>query len=122
RNEPSEDAISGLNPDLVITTSDRPDSTLKQLEKSVPVLVVKGSDAAEGNLDRMDSDLHMIAKALGKTDEADQLMKDFEAKLAEGKEALADVADTPFLMADGWDADGKISIRIHSTGSMYDEV
>ncbi|ADD43522.1 periplasmic binding protein [Stackebrandtia nassauensis DSM 44728] len=122
RNEPSEDAISGLNPDLVITTSDRPDSTLKQLEKSVPVLVVKGSDAKSGNLKRMESDLDMIAEAVGRTDEADTLMEDFESKLAEGKKALGDAADTPFLMADGWDADGKISIRVHSTGSMYDEV
>ncbi|MGP3958374.1 ABC transporter substrate-binding protein [Nonomuraea sp. 3N208] len=122
RQEPSVDSIAALQPDLVVMESD--DSTLvPQLEKFVPVLVAKGSDASD-NLGRMRTDLKMIATALGKTAEADKLLADLDATLADGKAKLsaAGFAGKPFVMADGWKDGSKISIRTFGKGSLVSEV
>ena len=45
RGEPSVDAIVALQPDLVVMEADATAASVAQLEKFVPVLVTKGSDA-----------------------------------------------------------------------------
>ena len=73
RGEPSVDSIVALQPDLVVMEDDRGANIVSQLEKFVPVVVAKGSDATD-NLGRMRTDLNMIAKAVGKTTEAEKLL------------------------------------------------
>jgi len=80
RAEPSEDSILGLTPDLVVMEEGRDTNLSKRLEdKGLPVLVTKGADAKNGELDRMRSDLMMIAKATGTEDKAEQLLSDLDA-------------------------------------------
>ncbi|MGW4796923.1 ABC transporter substrate-binding protein [Nonomuraea sp. NPDC004297] len=122
RQEPSVDSISALQPDLVIMESD--DAALaEQLEKFVPVLVAKGSDASD-NLKRMRDDLTMIATAVGKTDEAGKLLTAFDAALADGKQRLAaaGAAGKPFIMADGWKQGSTISVRLFGKGALVSDV
>lgn len=122
RQEPSVDSISALQPDLVIMESD--DAALaEQLEKFVPVLVAKGSDASD-NLKRMRDDLTMIATAVGKTDEAGKLLTGFDAALADGKQRLAaaGAAGKPFIMADGWKQGSTISVRLFGKGALVSDV
>ncbi|GAA2214999.1 siderophore ABC transporter substrate-binding protein CdtB [Nonomuraea monospora] len=122
RQEPSIDSISALDPDLVIMESDD-EELAAQLEKFVPVVVAKGSDATD-NLKRMRDDLNLIATAVGKTDTATKLMSDFDAAMAAGKEKLAAAGATgkPFIMADGWKQGSTISIRLFGKGSLVSEV
>ncbi|TYB47329.1 iron-siderophore ABC transporter substrate-binding protein [Nonomuraea sp. PA05] len=122
RQEPSIDSISALDPDLVIMESDD-EELATQLEKFVPVMVAKGSDATD-NLKRMRDDLNMIAMATGKTDAATKLMSDFDAAMAAGKEKLAaaGAAGKPFIMADGWKQGSTISIRLFGKGALVSEV
>ncbi|MGR6921946.1 ABC transporter substrate-binding protein [[Actinomadura] parvosata] len=122
RQEPSIDSISALSPDLVVMESDD-EELAAQLEKFVPVIVAKGSDAAD-NLKRMRDDLNMIATAVGKTDAATKLMSDFDAALADGKAKLAaaGAAGKPFIMADGWKQGSTISVRLFGKGSLVSEV
>ncbi|MGW0803468.1 ABC transporter substrate-binding protein [Nonomuraea sp. NPDC002799] len=122
RQEPSVDSISALQPDLVIMESD--DAALAvQLEKFVPVIVAKGSDASD-NLKRMRDDLNLIATAVGKTDEAAKLLTAFDAALADGKAKIAAAggAGKPFVMADGWKQGSTISVRPFGKGSLVSEV
>ena len=88
RGEPSVDSIVALQPDLVVMEADGLDAQLAQLEKFVPVLVTKGSDASD-NLGRMRADLNMIATAVGKTEQATKLLADLDTALAEGKQKIA---------------------------------
>ncbi|MGP4095261.1 ABC transporter substrate-binding protein [Nonomuraea sp. KM90] len=122
RQEPSVDSISALQPDLVVMESDD-EELAAQLEKFVPVLVAKGSDATD-NLKRMRDDLTMIATAVGKTDAAAKLMSDFDAAMTAGKEkiAAAGAAGKPFVMADGWKQGSTISVRTFGEGSLVSEV
>ncbi|MFF5212361.1 ABC transporter substrate-binding protein [Streptosporangium sp. NPDC000396] len=123
RQEPSVDSIAALQPDLVIMEAERDSTLVPQLEKFVPVVVTKASDASD-NLGRMRADLKMIATALGKTAEADKLLADLDSTLADGKAKLADagIAGRPFAMADGWKDGSKISIRMFGKGALVSDI
>lgn len=123
RGEPSVDAIAALDPDLVIATTDEAASTVEQIEKYVPVLVIRAA-AAENPIKQMTDNVTLIGQAVGRTDEADQVLADFDTAIADGKKAIADAghADTPFTMADSWLEGSTVSIRIFSEGSLLGAV
>ncbi|MEV4545742.1 ABC transporter substrate-binding protein [Micromonospora echinaurantiaca] len=123
RAEPSVDSIVALQPDLVVMEDDRGDALVTQLEKYVPVIVTKGSDAKD-NLGRMRSDLNLIAQAVGKTTEAEKLLADFDAAIADGKKKIADAgaAGRPFAIADGWKEGSTVSIRMFGQGALVSQL
>ncbi|MFG2099809.1 ABC transporter substrate-binding protein [Micromonospora echinaurantiaca] len=123
RAEPSVDSIVALQPDLVVMEDDRAGALVTQLEKYVPVIVTKGSDAKD-NLGRMRSDLNMIAQAVGKTAEAGKLLADFDAAIADGKKKIADAgaAGRPFAIADGWKEGSTVSIRMFGQGALVSQL
>ncbi|GAB2948865.1 siderophore ABC transporter substrate-binding protein CdtB [Micromonospora polyrhachis] len=123
RGEASVDSIVALQPDLVVMENDSSAALIPQLEKFVPVLVAKGSDAAD-NIGRMRSDVNMIATATGKTAEAQKLFADFDAAIAEGKKKIADAgaAGQQFVVADGWKQGSTISIRTFGQGSLISQL
>ncbi|QOC92803.1 ABC transporter substrate-binding protein [Micromonospora craniellae] len=123
RGEPSVDSIVALEPDLVVMTDDRGAGTIAQLEKYVPVVVTKGSDATD-NLGRMRADVNMIAAAVGKTAEAEKLLADFDTAIADGKKKIADAgaAGKPFAIADGWKEGSTVSIRMFGQGALVSQI
>ncbi|GII06106.1 ABC transporter substrate-binding protein [Planobispora takensis] len=123
RQEPSVDSIAALQPDLIVMETSRDSALVPQLEKFAPVVVMTGSDGSD-NLGRMRKDLKTIATALGKTAEADKLLADLDASLADGKSKLAAAgfAGKPFVMADGWKDGSKISIRLFGKGALVSDI
>jgi iron complex transport system substrate-binding protein len=122
RGEPSVDSIVALQPDLVVMEADGLDAQLAQLEKFVPVLVTKGSDASD-NLDRLRSDLNMIAAAVGRTEQATKLLADLDGALAEGQQKIAAATSTKgYAMADGWRQGSAISIRMFGQGALVSDL
>ncbi|MEV6816407.1 iron-siderophore ABC transporter substrate-binding protein [Micromonospora sp. NPDC051296] len=123
RGEPSVDSIVALQPDLVVMEDDRGANLVTQLEQFVPVIVTKGSDASD-NLGRMRADLNMIAKAVGRTTEAEQLLADFDAAIADGKKKIADAgaAGKPFAIADGWKEGSTVSVRMFGQGALVSQI
>jgi iron complex transport system substrate-binding protein len=123
RGEASVDAIVALNPDLIITTTDESAATIAQLEKAAPVLVVRGADAKNA-IPQMKKNFELIAQAVGKTEQARTALADFDKKLAEGKQKIADAgkSGTPYTMADGYKEGSTISIRMYTAGSLLGAV
>ncbi|TCM41688.1 ABC transporter substrate-binding protein [Kribbella sp. VKM Ac-2568] len=123
RGEASVDAIVALNPDLVIVTTDESAGTIAQLEKAAPVLVVRGADAANA-IPQMKTNLELIGRAVGKSDQAKAALADFDKALADGKQKIADAgqAGGAFTMADGYKQGSTISIRMFTTGSLLGAV
>lgn len=123
RAEPSVDSVVGLEPDLVVMEEGRGAALVKQIEKYVPVVVAKGSDASD-NLNRMRDDFRMIAKAVGKDAEASRQLKDFDAALADAKQKIADAgaAGRGFVMADGYSSGSAVSIRPFGEGALVSQV
>ncbi|QWF76627.1 ABC transporter substrate-binding protein [Amycolatopsis sp. CA-230715] len=123
RNEPSVDAIVALNPEVVIMPEERDSALVPQLEKYVPVVVTKSSDASR-NFDRLREDFRLVAKTIGKESEADRILSEMDIKLAEGRKAVEakGSAGTPFLMADGYQQGSTVSIRPFGKGSQVSDV
>ncbi len=123
RGEPSIDAIAGLAPDLVLTTTDLSESAIAQIEEFAPVLVVRGADASNA-IGQMENNLNNIATATGTEDEAAELLEEFDAKIAEGKAAIdaAGLTGTEFMMSDAWASSGQVSIRPFAQGALLAEI
>lgn len=123
RGEPSIDAIAGLAPDLVLTTTDLSESAIAQIEEFAPVLVVRGANASDA-IGQMEKNLNNIAIATGTEDEAAKLIEGFDAKLAEGKAAIeaAGLSGTEFFMNDAWASGGQVSIRPFAQGALLSEI
>jgi ABC-type Fe3+-hydroxamate transport system substrate-binding protein len=120
RGEPSLDAIAALDPDLVVTTTDLPENVIAQLETSFPVLALRGSDGQDP-LGYMRRTVEVLGDATGTADAADALLADFDAALAHGTQALQDAgaAGRAVTMADGWDDNGVVSVRMYTPGSYF---
>lgn len=118
RGEPSLDAIAALDPDLVVTTTDLPENVIEQIEESFPVIALRGSDGSDP-LGHMRRTVEILGEATGTSDKADELLTEFDGAVADGAAALeaAGLAGAPYTMADGWDNNGVISIRMYTAGS-----
>lgn len=123
RQEPSVDSVVALDPDLVVMEAERGSALVTQLEEYVPVLVTEGSDAS-GNLDRMRADFRMIATAVGESEQAEQVLTDFDAALGQAREAIAQAGaeGAYFAMADGRQQGSSVAIRMFGDGALVSEV
>ncbi|WAU81275.1 iron-siderophore ABC transporter substrate-binding protein [Streptomyces sp. Qhu-G9] len=123
RGEPSMDTVASLSPDLIVASSDLPPSAVKQLRKIAPVLGIKSADASD-QIGQMMENLDLIAKATGTTDKAKTVRADFEAKITEGKKALADadLAGADIAFADGYVTSNQVSLRPYTSGSLIGSV
>ncbi|MER6348075.1 iron-siderophore ABC transporter substrate-binding protein [Streptomyces sp. NPDC001595] len=123
RGEPSMDTIASLSPDLIVATTDLPDSAVKQLREVAPVLEVNPADSKD-QIERMLGNVDLIAKATGTTDRAETIREEFEAKVAEGRKALADAGldGTPIAFADGYVTSNQVSLRPYTGGSLIGTV
>ncbi|MFJ3490494.1 iron-siderophore ABC transporter substrate-binding protein [Leifsonia aquatica] len=122
RGEPDLDALYGAKPDLIIVEGFKPDDEIvTQLEKrDVPVLVTLGANAADP-IGNMKSVFTMIAKATGRTQRADVVLKQFDEHLAAAKKKVENV-DLPtksFLFFDGWIESGNVAIRPYGKGALF---
>ncbi|MFF1253868.1 iron-siderophore ABC transporter substrate-binding protein [Pseudarthrobacter sp. NPDC058329] len=123
RGEPSFDTIASLDPDLIVATADLAEPVIKQLEDLAPVVVLKSADASR-QIDQAEDNLKLVAKATGTEAKADEAIASFDAAVATGKKALEDagLAGSRVAFADGWVADGKVSIRPYTKGSLMADI
>ncbi|MGW3974582.1 iron-siderophore ABC transporter substrate-binding protein [Streptomyces ardesiacus] len=123
RGEPSMDTIAALKPDLIVASTDLPPAAVKQLRNVAPVVEVKSANASDP-IGQMNKNLDLLAQATGTTEQAEKLKKDFDAKVAEGKKALADagLGGAKYAFADGYDISNQVSIRPFTSGSLIGAV
>lgn len=120
RGEPSLSAITTLDPDLIVSTTTIPESTLAQLEEIAPVLALPGSEA-EDPIGYMEETVTTLGAVTGTDAEAEQVLADFDAALEEGRAAVAEAGleGEPFVFADGYETGGTVSLRIYTEGSYF---
>lgn len=122
RGEPNPNAVLETDPDLIIVEAGGDD--LSRFEKyDVPVLVTKGADAADP-IAQMKETFTLIAQALGKESEAEEVLAEFDAALEEGTQAIEDAGPevTDFVYADAYVAGSTLSIRPFGQGSLVGEI
>ncbi|MEU9731346.1 iron-siderophore ABC transporter substrate-binding protein [Streptomyces sp. NPDC048002] len=125
REEPDLDTLYAAKPDLIVVEAfDADDETIAKLEKrGVPVMATKGADPEDpiGNMRQVFS---MIGEATGRSERADQVLKEFDDHLAQAKQQVTD-ADLPtdkFVFFDGWLEGGNLTIRPYGQGALFTEI
>ena len=123
RGEPSMDSIASLRPDLIVATTDLTQGAIKQLEQLGPVIVLRSADASDG-IGQMRENLQLVAKATGTEERAHKLLAEFDAKLAQGRKALAEagLSGDRFFFGDGYVEAGQVTIRPFAEGSLASDV
>lgn len=123
RGEPSLDTLATLDLDVLFVTDQLVGDSLKQIEKSIPVIVVPGGDA-EDPTGQMLENVDLAAKATGTEDEAAKLKKQFEDKLAETKKNVAesDLAGKPVALNDAYAEGSNVSVRPYMPGSQLGDL
>jgi ferric hydroxamate transport system substrate-binding protein len=125
RGEPNLEALFATDPDLIVVeayTAD--DEILEQLaEYDVPVLATKGAEAKDP-IGNMKATFELIAQATGREERADEVIGEFDAKVAEAEQALSgtDAAGTEFVYFDGWIDGANVAIRPFGQGSLVGEL
>ncbi|WP_046728823.1 ABC transporter substrate-binding protein [Streptomyces humi] len=123
RGEPSTDTVAALSPDLVVATTDLSAAAVKQLRKIAPVLQVRSARSAD-QIGQMKENLDLIAEATGTTAKAAAAEETFDAKVTDGKKALAaaGLAGRRIAFADGWVTGNQVSVRPYTGGSLIGAV
>ena len=125
RGEPNLEALFATNPDLIVVEAyTAKDEILKRLAKyDVPVLATKGADAKDP-IGNMKSTFELIAQATGREERADDVLAEFDDKLAAAKEGVAnaDATGTEFVYFDGWIDGANVAIRPFGQGSLVGEL
>lgn len=124
RGEPNLDAVFSTDPDLIIMEQEYSESVVKQLVKyDVPVLVTEGADAKDP-IGTMKETFSLIGQALGKEEEADEVLAEFEETLEQAKEdvAAADPETTEFTYMDAYLDGSNIALRPFGQGSLVGEL
>lgn len=123
RGEPNLDALHAADPDLVIVEAySATDEIITTLEgRGVPVLATKGADTADPIQNMLDT-FRLIGDALGRETRADAVVEEFEARLAEAKEAVAGTEVRQFVYLDGWIQGGNVALRPFGQGSLVGEL
>ncbi|TXS48139.1 iron-siderophore ABC transporter substrate-binding protein [Streptomyces sp. t39] len=123
RGEPSMDTVAALAPDLIVATSDLPAPAVKQLREVAPVLTLTSADGKD-QIGQMLKNLDLIAQATGTEAKADETRKSLDAKIAEGKKALADagLGGARYAFADGYAQSNQVSVRPYTSTSLLGAV
>ncbi|MDA2811332.1 iron-siderophore ABC transporter substrate-binding protein [Nocardiopsis sp. RSe5-2] len=113
RDAPSLESIRALDPDLIITSELRSGENLEQLQDIAPTLVFDPY-AADGEYAEMRATFATIGTAVGKEDEAQEVLDGLDARLEELKGELADAgADgAEVTVARGYTADGAAVVEL----------
>jgi ABC-type Fe3+-hydroxamate transport system substrate-binding protein len=125
RGEPNMQAIFELDPDLIITEVYGPDDAiLKRFEKyDVPVLATLGADT-EDPVAQMEDTFTLIAQALGKEEQADQVLEEFDTAVQDASQQIADAGleGTGFVFMDAYVQGSTLSVRPFGQGSLVGEL
>ncbi|MNW26280.1 Fe(3+)-citrate-binding protein YfmC precursor [compost metagenome] len=120
RAEPNLEAIAALKPDLIITNSDNIPALYDQLKAIAPTIEY---DPYKGNgydYDRMVELFNNIAAAVGKEEQAKQVLADLDAHYAEAKQKLeaAGKADLHYVLTQAFTSQNAASLRMFTDNSV----
>jgi len=111
--EPALEEIAALEPDLILSNSVRHADIYDQLSAIAPTVF------AEAIGETWEDNLRLAGEALGRTDEAEQLLTEYEARAAEVGALYGDPAATEVSMVRFLDGS---AVRLYGEGSFIGDV
>ncbi|MDW7652188.1 MAG: iron-siderophore ABC transporter substrate-binding protein [Bacillota bacterium] len=122
RQEPSLEKIAELEPDLIIAIKFRHESIKSQLESIAPTIFFDPypSDESFSQYSEMEETFKEIAKAVGKTAEAEQILTELERTYEDAKAAIeaANLTTKDVLLTQAFSANQAPQIRVFTPNSL----
>ncbi len=122
RQEPSLEEIARLEPDLIITAASRHEGIQSQLEQLAPTVMFEPyPEEGEGDqYEEMISTFEEMAKAVGKEQEAVEVLADLEDSYDMLAEQINDagLTDTEVLLSQAYSANETAVLRLFTDNSM----
>ncbi|RNA67480.1 ABC transporter substrate-binding protein [Alteribacter keqinensis] len=123
RQEPNLEAIAALEPDLIIGVSFRHDAILDELESIAPTVIFNPYPEEDESMDlyeEMEMTFEEMAKAVGKENEAEQVLTDLDGKYEEAKSKIdeADLETRDVILTLAYSGAQAPEIRVFTPHSM----
>ncbi|WP_102027583.1 ABC transporter substrate-binding protein [Salirhabdus sp. Marseille-P4669] len=122
RQEPNLEAISRLNPDLIITASFRHDAIMDDLNSIAPTLAFNPyPEEGKGNqYEEMIDTFTKIAKVMDKEDKAEEVLAQMETAFADSSSEIADAGleNIPFVLTQAYSSQNTPTIRLFTDNGM----
>lgn len=126
RQEPNLEAISRLDPDLIIAVKFRHEQYLDKLKKIAPVVTFApyGKEASKNHFQNMINKYKTLAKIVGKQDKAKQSIADMNKYIDKQKQRVADadLKSEKYVATQAFTAQNTPTIRIFTDNSMVAQV
>lgn len=122
RQEPSLEAILALDPDLIIGVGYRHEAILDQLEDIAPTLLFDPypGEGGPSQLEEMETTFRTVASAVGRSQEAEEVLAETEAAYAAAAEAIAAAGaeGAEVLLVQAFTAQNTPQIRVFTDNAM----
>jgi len=122
RQEPSLEKIAELKPDLIIAIKFRHEGIKSELESIAPTVFFDPypTDENFNQYDEMESTFREIAKAVGKSSEAERVLAELEATYLEAKAAIdsANLSTQDVLLTQAFSANQAPQIRLFTPNAL----
>ncbi|SIS47291.1 ABC transporter substrate-binding protein [Salimicrobium salexigens] len=126
RQEPNLEAISRLDPDLIVGVKFRHEGIQKQLEEIAPTVMFSpySKENAENQMASMKSDLKTMGKILGKEEAASKRLDEMNSHFEKQAKRLeeAGVGDINYVMTQAFTAQNTPTLRLFTDNSMVAQV
>ncbi|MUK90277.1 ABC transporter substrate-binding protein [Ornithinibacillus sp. L9] len=126
RQEPNLEAISRLNPDLIIAVDFRHEQFLDSLGDIAPVVTFApyGEEAIQDHYQNMIDEFQTVATIVDQEEEAESVLADLEQFLEDQKERVveADLEGATYIATQAYSAQNTPVIRLFTDNSMVAQV
>ncbi|WP_431799679.1 ABC transporter substrate-binding protein [Halobacillus andaensis] len=126
RQEPNLEAISRLEPDLIIGVDYRHEGIAEDLEEIAPTLMFApySEESAENQFDSMLEEFNTVAEAVDREDEAEQAVNDMEQTFEEQRARLEEAGKEGmnYVMTQAFTAQNTPTLRLFTDNSIVANV
>ncbi|WP_404452379.1 iron-siderophore ABC transporter substrate-binding protein [Virgibacillus necropolis] len=126
RQEPNLEAISRLNPDLIIAVKFRHEEILDSLKDIAPVVTFApySKEATENQYKNMKEEFKKVAKIVDKTEEAELAITDLESFIEDQKKRVKDagIEGSKYIATQAYSAQNTPIIRMFTGNSIVSQI
>lgn len=126
RQEPNLEAISALNPDVIITAGYRHEGIMDSLESIAPTLAFNPypAEGEQNQYEEMISTFNTLGTLLDKEDQAQQVLDDMETTFSEVESEISDsdIENNSYVLSQAYSADESPVIRLFKDNAMVTQI
>lgn len=124
RTEPNLEAISRVNPDLIIAMKSTHEKILDSLKKIAPVVTFESISSVKNQYKNMLEDFKKISKIVDKTDKAERVISDLEEFIEDQKKRVSDAGlmESKYIVSQAYSVQNSAVLRLFTDNSIVSQI